>query len=507
MRRLNVKLFVVLLCSLAVLAGVTIVVHRLQASNISNALLYQVEQSEKEGRNDQAARFLGRYLEFVPQDLDQRARMGALLSDAKLISTAKGQKRARFVLEQVLARSPEHHASRLALVRVALQGRWEELAKENLVHLEKALPESVDVIELKGQWQELKGLDASASESFRKAVALAPHRVENYVRLVQVLRRLESGKPQAHSAELDQLLKKALELAPEDAGVLAIAADRALDRDDVAGALAYLQKGHKLNPKVLRFYLGLARIEEKAGRHAEALAILQKGLEMLPKDRHFELRWAQANLYLDSGNLEKAREACARLSESPNSDTAQSYLQARMLMQQNLWFEASRAFERLEPALKNSRELALQVALYLGICHEQLNEPAKQLAAYRKVAELDPHSPVGRRGVAMAQWALGAGDAAVQALRENIALARDAREPARARVELIRMMMLAELKKEKRSWEAVERELLAAEKEDPNHLDVLTSARSCCNIRATERKHASCSARPGTNMARSRSCG
>jgi len=473
MRRINVKFFVILLCALVALAGVTIAVHRLQASNISHALLFQVDQAEAEGRGDQAARFLGRYLEFEPQDLEQRARLGALLSEPKMLATPKGQKRAKFVLEQVLTRSPDHHASRLALVKVALQGRWEELAKDHLTYLETALPDSADVIELKAQWQELKGMEAPASESYRRAIALAPERVGNYVRLVYVLRRLEPGKPRAHSAEMDNLVKKAMELKSEDAGVLLIAAERALDRDAVEEASALLKRGQDLYPKALKFYTSLAGIEEKAGRHDAALVILEKGLTNLPKAAHFELHWAQANLHLDAGDLEQARAAAERLADFPNSETARVYLQARMSMQQNLWFEAARAFERLEPALKSSRDLALQSALYLGICYEQLHEPAKQLTAYRKVVELDPLSPVGRRGVAMAHWALGAGDAAIQALRENVTLARDPRRPARHRVELLRLMVLAELKKPTRTWTAIERELEVADKEAADSLDVL----------------------------------
>lgn len=473
MRRLNVKLFVFLLSTLALLACATFGVHRLQASNIADALLYQAEQAEKEGRPDQAARFLSRYLEFVPQDVEQRARLGAMLAEPKMIASPRGQKKARFVLEQVLARAPEHHPSRLLLVRVALEGRQQELALEHLTHLEKALPDSPDVAELKSLWLEQKGLEVPAAESYRRALRLDPERVENHVRLVQLLRRLEFGKPRAHAAEIDRVIAKAVELAPTHHGVLFSAAERAVDRDDNDAARKHLEKGLEAHPREVRFLLGLARLEEKAGRAEQALALIRKGLDTLPRDKHLELYWAQSNLHLDAGDMAKAQEAMARLSEIPSTETAQAFLKARVFMQQNLWHEASSALERLEPAVKSSRELSLQVALYLGICCEQLNEPARQLAAFRKVVELDPVSPVGRRGIAMAQWALGSTDSALDALRENAALARDPREPAKHRLELARMLVLANLKKGGKSWAAVERELDAADKEQPNHLDVL----------------------------------
>src|SRR5262245_14075538 len=104
MRRLNLKLFCYFLGGLVVLSGGVFAAHELQASNIREGLLWQARQAEKDGRPAQAARYLNRYLEFVPGDLETRARLGKLLADARVAVTPRARDKARYVLEQVLTR-------------------------------------------------------------------------------------------------------------------------------------------------------------------------------------------------------------------------------------------------------------------------------------------------------------------------------------------------------------------------------------------------------------------
>src|SRR5437016_6292676 len=81
MRKLNVRLFLYLVGTAALLTVGVVVVHRLQAGGIAGALLWQAEQAEKAGRLPQAARYLQRSLEFAPEDLAGRARLGRILAD------------------------------------------------------------------------------------------------------------------------------------------------------------------------------------------------------------------------------------------------------------------------------------------------------------------------------------------------------------------------------------------------------------------------------------------
>jgi len=51
-------------------------VHWLQSGRIAQALLWQAEHAQEQGRHRQAVRYLNRYLEFVPADLEKRAELG-----------------------------------------------------------------------------------------------------------------------------------------------------------------------------------------------------------------------------------------------------------------------------------------------------------------------------------------------------------------------------------------------------------------------------------------------
>src|SRR3712207_8174319 len=50
----------------------------------------------------------------------------------------------------------------------------------------------------------------------------------------------------------------------------------------------------------------------------------------------------------------------------------------------------------LEAAAEANKNLLVQVDLFLGQCHGQLNEPGRQLEAYRRVVDRDPQSVPGR---------------------------------------------------------------------------------------------------------------
>src|SRR4051812_24326225 len=112
MRKINTKFFVFLVVMLALVTGALFGLHRSQAGNITEALLWQVSQSEKDGKPDRAAKSLGRYLEFPREALDQRERLGLLLSAPAYAVSPQRRARARFVIEQVLAKDPQRHAVR-----------------------------------------------------------------------------------------------------------------------------------------------------------------------------------------------------------------------------------------------------------------------------------------------------------------------------------------------------------------------------------------------------------
>jgi cellulose synthase operon protein C len=452
MRQVNTRFFFILVGSTIVIAVGLFGVHRLQAGNIARALLWQAEQAENSGKANVAARYLGQYLDFVPDDIEERAHLAHVLSDVAITPAAR--RRAEFVINQVLAWDPQRHDLRLALCRIALAGRRLEVVEEHLTYLQARQPESGDVAFLVGQWKEaqLQNRVGAASkneqdallkqvrQAYENAIKSDPKKADAYLRLVAVLRQQDFGKPQPkNAAEIDRLITAAMENTPDDPAVLSLAAQRAQEKGDPEAALKYLESGLERNAADPRLHIAMARLQNQRGQRAEAIAQLKKGLQTIPKERHFELSWMLANLLIDAEDLEAARKIIAE-TRSVNALSA-DYLDARCMMYQGRWSDAARAFEKLRPAFKAVPELSLQVDLFLGLCYQKIDEPLLALQAFERAVKADPTSLLARHGETMALAAMDRRDEALGRFSGLIDSNADRAEAARWRLEYARMLL------------------------------------------------------------------
>src|SRR6516165_1932678 len=132
MKKVNIKLLGYLLGAV-VLGGVGLfLVHLLQSGRIAGALLWQARHAEDKGDLEHAARYLKRYLEFEPNDTEERAHLGRVLAEPKLANSYRGRERALFVLDQVVSREPDRHDLRRPLARIATELRQFDLARAHL---------------------------------------------------------------------------------------------------------------------------------------------------------------------------------------------------------------------------------------------------------------------------------------------------------------------------------------------------------------------------------------
>ena len=69
MKQVNVKFLGYLVGSFLLFTIALFGIHWLQSGRIARALLWQSEHAQEQGKYRQAARYLVRYLEFVPNDL------------------------------------------------------------------------------------------------------------------------------------------------------------------------------------------------------------------------------------------------------------------------------------------------------------------------------------------------------------------------------------------------------------------------------------------------------
>src|SRR5271165_2891153 len=106
MKKVNYKLLLILLASVSLFGGGLFLVHYLQSGRISSALLWQADRAKEKGDLKKTVRFLKRYLEFEPNDLEKRAYLGRTLADPELARNGQAREEALFVLEQVVNKDP-----------------------------------------------------------------------------------------------------------------------------------------------------------------------------------------------------------------------------------------------------------------------------------------------------------------------------------------------------------------------------------------------------------------
>jgi tetratricopeptide (TPR) repeat protein len=514
MRKLNIKLFVILAVSAVLLGGAVYLVHYLQSGRIARALLWQARRAESQGRLDQTARYLARYLEFNPEDIEERANLGRTLASDKVAPTPRGRQRALFVLEQVLSRDPARHDLRRLLVPVAMELRRYDLVGEHLAKLREAAPNDAEVEYLAGQWHEAQNEYTEAQTCYRRAIQRNPQGVDSYVRLAELLRRqpdparqeenareaervldeLVAKNPQSyqaylarwrhrkasgalgdpdHLAEAGRDVARAVVLAPQEADVLLVAAERARLAKDLKEARRLLEEGFKHHPHDVRFYQAQVVLELQAGRRLEAVACVRLGVKALTGTPQLDLLWTLGNLLIDSGEVAEAENVITQISKASNSPQSIDYLRARILLHQGQWSEAAKLLEQVRPQLVQSKaagELTRQLDLYLGKCYEQLDEPGLRLAAFERVLSQDAQSPAARIGLAEAHLAMGRHDEALAHYRQLMMLPN---APPAGWLEIARLLLLRESQLDDAGRRELDTALRRAEEAQPNAPEVL----------------------------------
>src|SRR5262249_52953084 len=252
-------------------------------------------------------------------------------------------------LEQVAIREPERLDSRRLLIKVAVELGRSRVAREHLAVLLKALPGDGELPLLLGRACETEEKYPEAAAAYARAVELAPHQRDSYLRLAALLRdhpdRVRSAVPdltadgvldklvaanaqtyqaylarwthrkkswnlrdRAKLAEAGKDVEQAQRLAPTEPEVLVAAADLCQSQADTQegpARLESLQKAGKLledgcreHPQEARLYQAWSRLELAANKREEAIKRLELGLKEMPG--RLELLWDLANLRIDA---------------------------------------------------------------------------------------------------------------------------------------------------------------------------------------------------------------
>jgi predicted Zn-dependent protease len=357
-RSVNARVILVLAGTLVVLGGCVHFLHAFQMKQNAGVLARQAQRALAQGELRQAAKYLDRYLAFVPGDTAALAQLGQVLD--RLADGPVGRFQALQYLEQALRREPEHRDLRRRVVALAID---QYQFQDALVHLQRLLasaPESE-----KGELEHLAGWCHDALEqseeaiaAFRRAIQHEPGRVAAHALLAEVLaerlgRLKEAGQvmnavvaANPHSTEAllararfllsghDRLgaardIRSALELLVQrryfaeadqvarqaagdglfDGDLARLSAEAALAVGDRERAVRLAREAVPGSARDYRAALWLARLLDAAGRHNEAAAILRASADKSP--RTWEV-WAALVAALAHGqNADQARAAIA----------------------------------------------------------------------------------------------------------------------------------------------------------------------------------------------------
>jgi cellulose synthase operon protein C len=492
MRKLNVKLFLVLVIGAVAVAGSVWGLHTFQYKRIAAALLWQARRAEEVGKIDQMARYLERYLEFAPQDTEEQAHLGRTLAGDYFAASLPARRQSFFVLNKVLARDSNRPDVQRLLVKVALEIGEYSTARQNLESLAKNSSTgggAADRGELEGYWGRLLDAEKKPVEAVnycRRAVKDAPAVEENYTRLAYLLRAQQDvplEQRDKNRAEADQTINDlaannptsskahlarwryrrefdlldlrgtkepgkiavekaaaedvdvALSQAPEDVDVLVAKADSEVILQHRDKAYEYLQQGVKL--QTTQGYRGSSDQAE------------------------FNLLWHLATLLLsdaklsnDENKMAEVEQVIARIRKTRGQPAAADYLEGWLLVHKKEWARAAALLERTRPALaaqQAHRDLIGQIDLYLGQCFEALEEPAQAAAAFQRALEWDKNLPQAHLGLGQAQRHLGRVDDALANLRKAAETSSDG---GKTWLEVARLEVLHQLQQDNHDWTA-----------------------------------------------------
>ena len=279
---------------------------------------------------------------------------------------------------------------------------------------------------------------------YENSIHDGPRRVETYVRLASLLRRrgddlvVKDGKPgvkrysdpkvvmedmvaaagpQSAEARLARSrylrevglfadavkdVEAAWKLVPEDVEVLLADADVKMEKGDFKGARTRTWKrARRAHPGEVRLFFALAALGLREGNPAAAVDQLHAALDVLGATADPNDLANVANLLIDAGKPDKARELIGKLNAGGLS-VAGDFLKARLDFVDRKFGSCAALLEDRRQALAASPELARETDRLLGLCYERLGNPDQQLAAFRRAVERDQSWLPGRLGRASA---------------------------------------------------------------------------------------------------------
>jgi tetratricopeptide (TPR) repeat protein len=510
MRRLNGRLFLLLIIAFAIGGLMIQGLHIFQVGRQSSAFLREAGRAEQAGDFQDAVGFLRIYLRLVPEDTPAMARLATLLFNHRQYGEA------RDLFGQIILRDQNNEEARRRLVDTSIRSERYQDALYHLGFLLKAHPDEADLWLQLGTAQEGVGQFQPAVEALASAIKKSPGSIAAYEQSARILAdRLGDGPAavailarminqkenransdayiararfvQSHaedrsvreairnagssagaqtqsandSAQSQALIqrafaddvKEALRLAPSNPRALLLAAQVSLASGSAKEANEYAQHASQQDPSNAECYLVLASIHLHEKQVGEAAECLNRGLtatEGAPI-----LLWTLANLHLEANQIAEAKALIERLRPIEAARPIVRYFTARLRITESKWAEATRELEAVEGELKRWPQLYKDAQFRLAQCYSRLGRDDWTVGAYRAALQVDADWTAARVGLAQTLRTLGRTDEAIVELRR---LQQRPDAPPQVNQELLRLTIqkTLSLPSNERNWTAID---------------------------------------------------
>lgn len=462
-RSLNVRLLVVSLVIAVFVGCVTYLWHDHQVSRLASAFLERAEAAEREGDLEAASRYLFRYLQIdksseashatvirLAKTIDKHAttasqKMSAVRWYFRALGIADDQLSLRIRLSEILLdigqftlaeeqaqlaieKAPDNVTAKrvLALSRFGLHHEGRPVSIDaltsDLVELNQAVPSDIKVAstlahiyrEINVPMNETR-LGVTADRVINRLVDVEPANYEVYL-----ARHLYRKRYQLAGADSD--IKKAAELAPDDARVVQAAAQSSFDAGHFDDSLEHFQKLTRIDPKLTNAYLGIGASLLSQGQTELAIQAWTDGLANTDAN-DLSMNVRLADTLIDLERTEEAKAAMSRIDIAISQLTSQGRestrdwsVAARVLLDAKLAIVEKRFSQAIpllrevattaKPQLRESEdvELSFKAWLLLGHTNWKLHQWEDAAVSYERALEVLPSSN-STRVLASKAWA------------------------------------------------------------------------------------------------------
>jgi cellulose synthase operon protein C len=444
--RVNYTLLIALVIGTLVASGAAFGLWKFQINRNAGSLITSAHEYENQGDIRKAAADYANYLSIRPDDDEVRVKLANMWAEVTALPDAKPEEVSRsiYMLEETVRKMPEQKELQRKLVDLYGRMGGVQQAIDHLNLMVQKYPGDADLYVKQMEYliraRKFEGQDGAIAlgkklvgyddkeDTFDAKKALAPNNAQVYGNLAGMLRsaqqnteladrvmaQLVKENPESADAFLQRgqylvaigepdrghrEIEKAYRLAPKDANVLLAMAGRAQASENFDQAREFLNRGNKEYPADARFYQGLAGLEIKDKNYEKALAFIDDGLKQVSRDDKLNLLFYKAELQFLSNDVPGARATAEEMRQAGFRPEFVAWVEARILLAQSKWYEASRALRKLDQQFITSMGISDDVNNQLGLCHEKLGQPDLALQRYEVVLQRNPTNEPAKLGV------------------------------------------------------------------------------------------------------------